>query len=64
MPDFSMCDNEDCPLSWNCWRFNAPPNGYRTPDGEFVVVQAYAGFTPDEDGTCDYYWPQDKNTIT
>ncbi len=51
MPDISMCTNADCPLSWNCWRFNAPPTPY---------WQAYADFAPDENGECEYYWPQDQ----
>jgi hypothetical protein len=50
MPDISMCANEECSLSWNCWRFNAPPS-YR---------QAYGDFKPDEQGNCKYYWPLEK----
>jgi hypothetical protein len=59
MPDITMCANSECPLSWNCWRFNAPPNGYKDHSGNFINRQAYADFKPDADGKCGYYWDMD-----
>lgn len=29
MPDITICVNDDCPLSYSCWRFNCPPSQYR-----------------------------------
>jgi hypothetical protein len=29
MPDFTKCTNEDCPLTYSCWRFNAPATEYQ-----------------------------------
>lgn len=52
--DISMCKNEECSLSWNCLRFNAPPDKYR---------QSYSDFKQDENGQCEYYMPQDKEEI-
>ena len=46
MPDISMCENKNCHLANNCWRFNA------TPDR---VAQSYADFEPDDEGNCDFY---------
>ena len=37
MPDITMCTNEDCPLSYSCWRFNCPPSQY---------AQSYHKFEP------------------
>lgn len=51
MPDISMCENKDCPLRNDCYRFIAEPNPYR---------QAYARFkfaVVDGKPTCDNYWP-------
>lgn len=49
MPDITMCTNEDCPLSYSCWRFNCPPSQY---------FQSYARFEPHEvldEIECDMY---------
>jgi hypothetical protein len=35
MPDFSMCDNEECPLSYSCWQFNCPPKEHQQPYTKF-----------------------------
>jgi hypothetical protein len=51
MPDISMCQNQLCPLRETCYRFTATPD---TP------YQCYAVFKPDENGECDYYWPDEK----
>lgn len=48
MPDISMCQNKECPLSKTCYRFLAEPDPY---------WQAYAGFQPDKNGKCEGYWP-------
>ena len=44
MPDITMCTNEDCPLSYSCWRFNCPPSQYQ---------QSYAKFEPKIDEVLD-----------
>ena len=44
MPDITMCTNEDCPLSYSCWRFNCPPSQYQ---------QSYAKFEPQIDEALD-----------
>jgi len=44
MPDITMCTNEDCPLSYSCWRFNCPPSQYN---------QSYAKFEPQIDEVLD-----------
>lgn len=44
MPDITMCTNEDCPLSFHCWRFNCPPSNY---------AQSYVKFQPNEDEALD-----------
>ena len=51
MPDISMCENKECSLSDNCWRFNAPPDR---------VAQSYSDFQQDDEGNCEYYLPMDK----
>lgn len=46
MTDITMCQQEECPKSWWCWRFNAPPNKER---------QSY--FAPEfTDDGCDSFW--------
>ncbi len=52
MPDFSMCQNKDCSLSWNCWRFNAPQDR---------IAQSFSDFQQDGEGNCDNYLPMDKD---
>lgn len=49
MPDISMCQNRDCPNRRKCHRFTATPNGLR---------QSYMKFEPDENGYCEYFWPE------
>jgi hypothetical protein len=44
MTDIKLCTNEDCPLSYSCWRFNAPPSEYQ---------QSYAKFEPQIDEVID-----------
>ena len=44
MPDITMCTNEECPLSYSCWRFNCPPSKYQ---------QSYAKFEPQIDEVLD-----------
>ncbi len=51
MPDISMCQNTDCPLCFDCYRYMAKPNG---------EYQTYADFHPvfvEELGIfqCDYF---------
>lgn len=48
MPDISMCANETCANKTKCYRHEAEPNPYR---------QSYAAFKPNEDGSCDNFWP-------
>lgn len=45
--DISMCQNDECPLRKQCYRYNAIPCEY---------MQSYAEFKPDEDGKCDHFW--------
>jgi hypothetical protein len=52
MPDITMCDNKECSLTDNCWRFNAPPDR---------LSQSYSQFIPDDNGDCDFYIPMDKD---
>lgn len=46
-----MCLDDECPLSWNCWRFNAPPK---------PLNQSYFSPTRFDDEECEYYLPQDN----
>jgi hypothetical protein len=45
MPDITMCVNSTCPKREQCYRYMAEP-GWR---------QAFAMFTPDEDGRCVHF---------
>lgn len=40
MSDFTMCNNQSCPVLDNCWRANAPPK---------LRLQAWDCFEFDED---------------
>jgi hypothetical protein len=44
MPDITICKNEDCQISYMCWRFNCPPSQYQ---------QSYAKFEPQIDEVLD-----------
>jgi hypothetical protein len=46
MPDISMCKNDCCSLSEQCYRFRAIPDEFR---------QAFADFHPNDDGQCDFF---------
>ena len=50
MSDISMCQQSGCPKSWECWRYNAPPDKYR---------QSYISpeFT---DNGCNMFWDMGK----
>ena len=53
MPDITCCTNSACPLSFNCWRFNAPHS-----ERQSIEKFEYDG----DEGTevwCKWYWPQD-----
>lgn len=50
MPDITMCANDKCSLSWNCWRFNAPKS----------IHQSMDSFSPDADGKCEMYLDMDE----
>ena len=43
--DMALCLNHNCPLSYCCYRYQAPPHPYR---------QSYGDFKYDENG-CEYY---------
>ena len=47
MADVTMCDNEECPLKEECYRFMAVACG----------LQSYAYFTPNSEYDCDYFIP-------
>ena len=53
MPDICMCDNEECPLRGNCYRFCAEPSEYR---------QSYSHFEY-EDGECRAFWKLNDETF-
>jgi hypothetical protein len=44
MPDITMCTNEECPLSYSCWRFNCPPSQH---------AQSYQKIEPQIDEVLD-----------
>ena len=44
MSDITMCTNEDCPLSYSCWRFNCHQSLY---------AQSYHRFEPQIDDVLD-----------
>ena len=44
MPDITMCTNNDCEMSYSCWRFNCPPREHG---------QSYASFEPKVDTELD-----------
>jgi len=50
MPDISMCQNDDCPMRKQCYRYTAKPN---------EPYQVYAEFEPDR---CDSWWPNDTSS--
>ena len=47
-----MCNNSNCKLKEDCYRFTATPNPHR---------QSYGGFKP-KDGECDHFWENDNKT--
>lgn len=49
MADITMCNNTECPLRMDCYRYRAKPNEYR--QSYFVDVK------PDENGNCKERWP-------
>jgi hypothetical protein len=51
MPDITICTNADCPLSWECWRFNAPPSEQQW------VERFECRETADGGAECEYYQP-------
>lgn len=38
MADITMCQNKECPLSKNCYRFTAKPNDYSQSYSDFKPV--------------------------
>jgi len=46
MADITMCGTKECELRETCYRAQATPSEYR---------QAWCNFTPNEDGTCQFY---------
>jgi hypothetical protein len=44
--DMAMCQNDECPLADNCWRYCAPP---------LLVNQWYGEFELNSEGECDYF---------
>ncbi len=51
--DITFCLNKDCPKHKTCHRF------VRKPSKKQEVV-CYGMFKPEEDGSCDSYWPIKK----
>lgn len=48
MADITMCDNKNCTLRHECYRFTAPVNEYR---------QSYFAKTPKQkEGLCEEFW--------
>jgi hypothetical protein len=38
MPDFTICTNDKCPLTYSCWRFNCEPSKYNQSYDKFQPV--------------------------
>lgn len=53
MPDITMCANVDCTLKKYCYRATADPS---------PVWQSYAGFTQQNDGSCEHFWDNEEKT--
>lgn len=54
MPDISICTNADCPLSYNCWTFNAPHK---------LKNQSYVSHEPelvDDEYQCKFFIDMDE----
>jgi hypothetical protein len=48
MPDITMCDDKECPMKEQCYRYTAKPNEFR---------QAYFVNSPKKMDGCDYFTP-------
>jgi hypothetical protein len=53
MPDITMCGTKECELRDACYRAQATPSQY---------WQAWCNFTPEEDGTCQFYYAMPYKT--
>jgi hypothetical protein len=54
MADITMCDNKECILKEECYRFTAPVNEYR---------QSYFAETPKQvEGKCPEFWNNEGYT--
>ena len=51
MPDITMCTNDSCERRKGCYRYTAKPSEHR---------QSYSGFSADENGECEHYWPTEE----
>lgn len=58
MPDFSMCQDHDCPSRSACFRYVAKP-GERQRYSEFERPVVFDGrrSKPARATRCNYYWP-------
>ena len=55
MPDISMCQNKECKLKEECYRFTAKPS---------EVMQAYGEFNcKDKDGIDTFFWKNGKPSV-
>jgi len=54
MPDFTMCQGTNCPVSLKCKRYISKANPYR---------QSYFSEVPYKDNRCDFYWGENAESI-
>jgi len=64
MPDITMCQDHQCKLKENCYRYNAMPSKY---DQSYFVNSPYNK----QEDNCQYFWDsshyqkvKDENKIT
>lgn len=61
MPDISMCQNKECPLSKKCYRFLAEPNPYR--QSYFVDLKPKLRLWRDRLTGTIFAWAQSKSYL-
>lgn len=52
MVDISMCNNPNCKLCKDCYRYNAKPSKYQS----FIIIKKDVNSLDD----CSHYWPFDN----
>ncbi len=51
MADITMCEDDQCPMKKDCYRFTAHVNEFR---------QSYFTISPREKNDCDYFWDNER----